>query len=313
MTEPTTLTATLWRDSRAILAESLWWDADVVPGGALRWCDITSGTLHTSPLEGAPDGSDDRVVRVPPPLASFAPVRRGGFVAGLDDRIVLLDEAGGIPRTVASVEHAHEGMRLNEGKCDPFGAFVVGSMDPSGSTGAIYRVTGDGRCTVLVEGVGTSNGFEWDDAGRFIWTDTSASAVYRADYRLGEDGTVELGESEQIFGGLASDGLTRDADGGWWNGIYGEGRVVRWTPGTDATTPDRVDTEIRVDAPNVTSVAFGGPDLRTLFIATARENLEESELEQAPASGGIFAIDLDAAGLPPHSFDDSLVIATPRA
>lgn len=304
--------AALWRDAKAFLAESLWFDADEGDAGAMRWCDIDAGVLHTSPLDGAADGSDDRLVPLPAPLASFHPVRGGtGMVAALGDRVVLVDEAGGIPRTVARIEHAHDGMRLNEGKCDPFGAFVVGSVDQDDTAdAAIYRVTGDGRVEVLVEGIGTSNGFEWDGDGRTFWyTDTDVPAVYRAEYRPAGDTTATgpaVANATVVFDAGPSDGLTRDRDGGFWGALYGEGRVVRWTG------EGVIDTEVRVPVPNVTSVAFGGPGLSTLYIATARENLDESQLRQFPESGGIFAVELgDAgvAGLPPHDFDDRAIHA----
>jgi sugar lactone lactonase YvrE len=279
------------RDARAILVESLWWD----PAGDVMWNDITAGTLHRSPWTGAADGSDDTVLELPPPLASFQPADDGGFVAALGDRIVLVDAAGRITRELAQVAHTHDGMRLNEGKCDPAGRFVVGSMDltEGDPDAAVYSIDGAGRLRTLVGGFGTTNGFEWTDGGRtMILTDTATTTVFRAPYS--EDG--ELGELEPWIHGEMSDGLTLDADGYAWNGIYGAGKVIRWAP--DGSK----DLEVEVPAPNVTSVAFAGPDLRTLVIGTARENMTEEQLAEHPLSGGVFAIDTAVAGRPVEVF-----------
>ncbi|WP_290803956.1 SMP-30/gluconolactonase/LRE family protein [Herbiconiux sp.] len=282
----------LWRDAGAILVESLWWDA---ARRAMRWTDISTGELHTSPIDGAPDGSDDEVLRLPPPLASFQPNRTGGLVVALGDRVVVVDERGTITRTVAEIDHRHGELRLNEGKCDPFGAFVVGSMNLRDETpdGALYRVHADGRLETLLGGLSVANGFEWsDDGATFYFTDTTVKTVYRAPYSA--DGP--LGEPVALLTGLPSDGLARDRDGGFWSGLYGEGAVVRRTAAGAVT--DRID----LPAPNITSVAFGGDDLATLFVGSAREQLAEGELATHPSSGGIFALDTGRHGHPVNSF-----------
>ncbi len=285
-------TVGLWRDSRAILVESLWWDAG---RRAMRWTDISTGTLHTSPREGAADGSDDESVLLPPPLASFQPAADGGFVAALGDRVVLLDAEGVLRETIADIPHRHPELRLNEGKCDPFGSFVVGSMDlrDESPDGALYRVHPDGRLETLLGGISVANGFEWSDDGRtFYFTDTPVKTVYSCSY----DGTGPLGEPQPMLTGLPSDGLARDRDGGFWSGLYGEGAVVRRL--ADGTVTDRIE----LPAPNITSVAFGGDDLGTLFVGSAREHLEEHELEAHPHSGGVFTIDTATHGYPVHRF-----------
>ncbi len=283
----------LWRYSGAILVESLWWDAARC---AMRWTDISTGELHTSPLHGAADGSDDEVVRLPPPLASFQPLKSGdGVVAALGDRVVIGDDHGSVILTVAEVPHRHAELRLNEGKCDPFGAFVVGSMNlrDESPDGALYRVTPDGRCETLLGGLSVANGFEWsDDGALFYFTDTTVQTVYCAPYSV--DGP--LGEPVALLTGLPSDGLARDRDGGFWSGLYGEGAVVRRL--ADGTVTDRIE----LPAPNITSVAFGGDDLATLFVGSAREQLAEEQLVSHPTSGGIFALDTGRHGFPVNPF-----------
>lgn len=288
MTEPTT-----FRRSHAVLVESPYWDAGL---GALVWVDITAGTLHISPFDGSIDGSDDTVVTLPPPVSSVQPRIGGGFVvAGDRDRVLLLDASGAVERELATLPLRHEGLRVNEGKVDPSGRFVIGGMVVVGDdpVAEFHRVTADGAVETLVSGFGTANGLEWSEDGSTVYlTDTNVSTVFRADYPA----SGPLGELVPHLVGRPSDGLVRDADGFFWNGLYGEGVVVRWTP--DGT----VDRTIEVPAPNVTGVTLGGPDLRTLFVGTARENLTEEDLEGSPGSGDLFSVRVDVPGVPVHAF-----------
>ena len=284
----------IFRDAKAILAESIVWD----PAGFVLWCDITSGLLYRCPI----DGLDDTVIELPPPLASFAQVAersedaatRSGYVASLGDRIVLADAVGGI-RNLARIEHAHAGLRLNEGKCDPYGRWITGSMNLTTGEpdGALYSVTADGRVRVLRGGFGVANGFEWSlDDTEMFFTDTAVKTIYRAPYSE----TGELGNVKVFHCGEPHDGLTIDAEGFLWGGIYGGGRVVRYTPeGIE-------DVTVELPAPNITSVAFGGPGMSTLFVGSARENLTEEQLEAHPLSGAIFAIDTATNGRPARHF-----------
>ncbi|MCT9821405.1 SMP-30/gluconolactonase/LRE family protein [Microbacterium sp. W1N] len=283
----------LFRQLPSILVESIFWDARTAE---VAWLDITAGTFHRARLDGAVDGSDDRVVRLPPPASAVQPARGGGFVAALKDRVVLLDADGALVREVARTPHAHGGIRNNEGKVDPFGRFVVGAMHVTGDApdAALYAIDVDGGVEVLRGGFGVANGFEWSPAGDVMYvTDTSTSTVYRGAYR---DGPEPLGDLEPFLTGLNSDGLARGSGGEFWNGVYGGGEVVRWN--ADGTLAERHP----LPAPQVTSVAFGGPDLATLFVGTARENLTEAQLADHPLSGSIFVLDVDAVGAPPHVF-----------
>ncbi|KQQ08358.1 MULTISPECIES: SMP-30/gluconolactonase/LRE family protein [unclassified Rathayibacter] len=285
------LTARLFRDTRAILVESPFW-----LDGRLLWCDISTGTIHASAIDGAVDGSDDLVVAVEAPLGSFQPARGGGFVAALGDRIVLLDDAFAIERELAPIEHLHAGLRMNEGKCDPSGRFVAGSMNltTEEQDGALYRIDASGRLETLLGGFGVANGFEWsDDGATFYFTDTSVSTVFRCSY--GD----ELGEPEPFLVGRSFDGLALDVDGCFWTGANGESAVLRWSPEGELLD------EIAIPAPNVTGLGFGGADLSTLFVGTAREKLEEQQLVDSPLSGGVFAIDTPTRGRPVEVFGAS--------
>jgi len=295
------VTADLFRDTRAILVESIFWDART---DEVVWVDITAGALHRSPWDGAVDGSDDRVIALPPPVSAVQPAAGGGYVAALKDRVVLLGSDGHLARELARIEHRHAGIRLNEGKVDPFGRFVVGAMDATeGDPDAgVYAVSPEGELTTLLGGFATANGFEWSADGSTMYvTDTATRTVYRASY--GPSG--DLGELEPLLTGRTSDGLARTADGDLVNGIYGDGEVVRW--GADGSVRDTYPLPV----PNITSVAFAGPGLDVLLVGSARENLTEDELSRHPHSGGIFRLDIDARGLPAHTFGLATAPATP--
>ncbi|KTR85749.1 hypothetical protein NS354_07975 [Leucobacter chromiiresistens] len=286
----------LFRSTPGILVESIWWDARTEE---VVWVDIVAGLLHRGRLDGAADGSEDRVVHLPPPLSAVQPAEvpgaAGGYVAALEDSVVLLDASGAIVDEVARLRHRRAGMRLNEGKVDPYGRFVVGGLSVIGDTpdADLWSVTPDGETTVLRGGFGITNGMEWSDDGRTMYvTDTSTSTVYRGEY--GPEGL--LGELEPFVSGRASDGLALAADGTFWNGLYGESAVARWS-GAGALLE-----EIAVPVPNVTSVAFAGPELDRVLVGTARENLTEEQLREAPESGAIYVCDGGVRGRPVHTF-----------
>lgn len=283
----------VFRELSSILVESIFWDARYE---RMLWVDITAGTVHRARLDGAVDGSDDEVVRLPPPVSSIQPAAGGGYITALRDEVVTLGADLRATGTLARTPHRHAGIRNNEGKVDPFGRFVLGAMNVT--TGAadagLFVIDPDGGVEVIRGGFGVANGFEWSDDGRTMYvTDTSTSTVYRGSYR---PGAAPLGELEPALVGEASDGLALDRTGAFWNGVYTSGELVRW--GDDDAVTARVD----LPAVHVTSVAFGGPHLDTLFIGTARENATEAQLRDAPLSGSIFALDAPATGRAVHTF-----------
>jgi sugar lactone lactonase YvrE len=282
----------VFRSVASTLVESIFWDART---DELAWVDIAAGTFHRARLDGAVDGSDDRVVSLPAPVSAVQPAHDGGYVASLQDSIVELDADGRIRGTVARVRHAHAATRFNEGKVDPFGRFVVGSMDGGGNPdAAVYAFTADGQTRELHRGFTITNGMEWSDAGDVMYvTDTTTETVYRAPYAAD---SARLAGLEPFLVGRKSDGIARDTAGCFWNAVYGAGEVVRWLP--DGTAGSAVP----IPAPNVTSVGFGGRDLRTLFVGTARENMSDEQLAAAPLSGALFAVRGTGQGRPVHTF-----------
>jgi sugar lactone lactonase YvrE len=267
----------------------------------MLWCDISAGLIHRSPLSGALDGSDDEVLSLPAPVCSFHSARLPsgeGLVVSLGDRVVTTDSHGGDLTELARIDHANPGLRLNEGKVDPQGRWVTGSMDLSGEPdGAFYSITPDGGVRTLLGGIGTANGIDWSsDGARIFFTDTGVGTVYAADYTT--DGDIE--NPQPLLVGGPHDGLAIDEEGCLWGALYGEGRVVRYSGEGDELE------SVEINAPNVTSVAFGGPTRSTLYVCTARENLTEEQLVEHPLSGSVFAIETLTHGREPYVFGSTV-------
>lgn len=286
------------RSDATILGESLVADDDDGVH-AMLWCDITRGLLHRSPVDGATDGSDDTTIAVPAPLCSFHPScidGHSGFVMSLKDQVVLTSRDGTIQRELAHISHDKPDTRMNEGKADPVGRWISGSMDMDEEpTAKFYSVTATGDLRVVIDGLHVSNGLEFSDDGATIYyTDTPAATIYSADYSA--DGQVS--NAEVFINDGPHDGLTLDVDGGFWTALYGDGRVIHYN--SEGVRQFHVD----LPAPNLTSVAFGGANMSTLYVCSARENLSDEQLAAHPLSGSVFAIETDTSGRPARVFGD---------
>ena len=137
------------------------------------------------------------------------------------------------------------------------------------------------------------NGLAFSPDDRFMyWSDSRQGRVFAFDYDI-ETGSAWNRrlwlETDDSMG--RPDGAAVDADGCYWSARFRGSRVIRFTP------DGRIDREVQLPVSQVTMCAFGGSDLKTLFITTAAEHLEAPE----PLAGGIFALDAGVAGLPePH-------------
>jgi sugar lactone lactonase YvrE len=302
------LTADVAVPSQCYLAEGPVWDQRAA---LLRWVDINPGHVHAfDPAAGAhtrfaaagADGPavprDDAV-----PVGAIGLTASGGFVLALVDGFAFGDAepgpAGRYPLTrIDGFRVDASAVRFNDGKPSPWGDFWAGTMPwkEDGPRCALYRLTPEGRVTELFGGVGLSNGLDWSvDRGSFYYADSRSGGV---DVFATDPDTGALGERRRFVSVDAGipDGLTLDADGCLWLAVFGTGEVRRYTPDGD------LDTVIRVPVDQPTSMAFGGDDLATLYITTAREALTPAEVAAQPHAGDIFACAPGATGRPPNRF-----------
>ena len=184
--------------------------------------------------------------------------------------------------------------RLNDGKCDPAGRFLVGSMALDDRTGeeVLLSIGHTGSITVLDGDLTLSNGLGWSpDATVLYSTDTIPGVIWSRAYDV-DTGTVGPRREFLHITDGSPDGLCLDTDGNLWIAIWGAGEVRCYSP-----TATHLAT-VAVAAPNTSSVAFVGPGLDTLLITTASEQLSEPQSAEYPDSGRLFTCGVGATGLP---------------
>lgn len=287
------MTARLALDCRDIVGESLIW---VAAEQVLYWVDIVGSRIH----RWAPECGTHEVWPTPELPTSIGPRKDGGFVVGLRQRICLW-RPGGPFETFAVPEPDLPGNRLNEGVVTPDGSFWVGTMAEniapdggpqpmSGNSGALYRIGPDASVTQLTERhFGITNTMIWTDDGRFITADTLANRFYA--YDLTESGTRLANRHVlplQLDRGLP-DGSTRDTAGTIYNARVAGGGAIA------IITSDGTATYLDLPCTSPTSCTFGGRDLQTLYITSARFGMTEDQLIEKPHEGGLFAVDVPAA------------------
>ena len=269
-----------------VLGESPLWDPN---RQTLFWIDIDLGLLY----EYDPKNSKLKVHEIGQKLGCIALTETDHLLLATEFGFSFYRTGDAPPTNLLNVIPQGVGSMFNDGKVSPDGEFWVGSKGPRG-TSKLYCLSQDLSCSVVLENISISNGIGWSLDGRFFFhTDSLDHNIYR--YTLqGKNLT-----NREVFYTPAEgtpDGLTIDADGNLWVAIWDGGRVVKLSP------EGKELAQILLPVSRPTSVAFGGADLRTLYITSASVDLSENEKGAQPFAGALFSIQTQVMGLPSQRF-----------
>jgi sugar lactone lactonase YvrE len=284
-------------DAKASLGESPLWS---VGEQALYWVDIKGQALHRY------DPANGQTIQFPVPeqIGCIGFAHSGGFIAGMRSGLWLLDGQGQVRKKLADNPEDWTTSRFNDGRCDRAGRFWVGTIDEpkAGRNAHLYRFDHRG-IQAMGSDLTTSNGLAFSPNDQWLYhSDTPTFTIYRYAFDR-EAGTLGPREPWVRIPSTSTDrarpdGAAVDCQGRYWTALYEGGRVQCYSPEAELLA------EYCLPARCPTMVAFGGPDLKTLFVTTARSGRSERELAELPLSGGLFAMAVDIPGLPESDFSD---------
>jgi L-arabinonolactonase len=284
----------------ATLGECAQWHA-----GRWWWTDIESSVLH-SWTDGE---AQAQTVKLPARLGAFAHTRSGRVLMGLAKRLALADLDGSTAhlQPLVPVDAAEARTRINDGRTDRRGFFVFGTMNEVAeerrAIGSFYQYSmqhGLRRLALPAAAIANSICFSLD-GNTMYFCDTVTRVIQQCDYDAETAQVTNIRPFAVVDTPHAwPDGSVIDAEGCLWNAQWGGSQVVQYA--SDGTQM-RV---VRVPVKHTSCPAFGGDDLRTLMVTTARQELSREELAAKPLSGSLFTLTLsDARGLPSVLFDDA--------
>ena len=260
----------------------------------LVWVDISNRLIHRwDPVTGASTS-----VSTDADVGAVVLCRDGGMMAAVECDLWKVS-ATGEWTLLASVE-PKPGVRFNDCRADPRGRLWAGTLhrDREPGQAALYRLEPGGELELVLPERTISNGIGWSPDGEtmyYIDSTTWSVVSYAYDLDSGELGPqtafVEIDPADGL-----PDGLMVDAEGGVWVCLFGGAKVRRYQP--DGV----LDQQIALPLTNPTCPAFGGPDLRTMYITTARHRLSAEQLEREPNAGTLLQLDVGVGGLAAHRF-----------
>jgi sugar lactone lactonase YvrE len=287
-------------DARNGVGEGPFWDA---AEQALWWVDITGKAV----LRWVPTTGERRQWAMLDFPSAIVLRRSGGALVALRDGLYFLDPATGALEPFCRPDADRPNNRSNEAKCGPTGDFWLGTMnnnlhadgsprEMTGKTGGLYRVLPDGSFTREVDQVGLANTLAWTDDSRTLLfadtlTDVISAFAIQGDGRLG---ARRVFSDEKLPGHC--DGSAIDSQDYLWNARFAGSCLIRFAP------DGRVDRKLDLPVTNPTCCCFGGPNLKTLYVTSARFGLSPEQLNRNPAEGAVLALTVDVSGTPSVRF-----------
>ncbi|MFM7330283.1 MAG: SMP-30/gluconolactonase/LRE family protein [Brachymonas sp.] len=293
----------------SVLGESPFWHPDEQ---MLYWADIAGCKLHrlnafTGDVETWP---------MPSEPGCFAPAQSGGFIIALRDRVVRAPAWGGELRTLAMLDHDAATTRSNDGKCDASGRFWVGTMfEPRTSRDArLWTFTAKEGMQFKQGSAIVANCLAFSpDAKTVYWADTPQHKIWAWDFNVATGGMTHQRVFKQFapkpegwrsgqpanggYGGRP-DGAAVDVQGNLWVAMFEGKRVVQLSPSGEELQ------SIEAPVTTCTMPAFGGDDMQTLYLTSARHGRSEEETAREPQMGCVFSMRVNVAGMPVNFYLD---------
>lgn len=274
--------------------------ADLILGEGARWhagwqkflfIDIKGKLICTcNPVNGKIESK--KIEEMP---GMLAPAEQDQLLVAVQDKLVLMDFETGKMQALAKFKEAAQN-RSNDGACDASGRLWVGTMHVNAEHGAgnLYCYH-QNQLVKKIRGTSVSNGICWSpDHKTMYYIDSFLYHIKAFDYDLATGSISNERIVVQITApNTLADGMCIDTEGMLWVAMWGGSCVNRYNPLTGACIG-----KIEVNAPHVTSCAFGGREMNQMLITTAKDGLSADELKLYPHSGSLFTVKLNVAGFP---------------
>lgn len=271
------------------LGESILWHPQEE---ALYWIDCYGPFVHRQRyLDGI---VETWKLEVGETIGSLVFVDGQGLLVAMDHGLYFFDPGTGSTRFFADPKNGSRDLIYNDAKVDRAGRYWVGTLnlDETKAIGSFYRVDPNGLAAMTDDGFAICNGPTFSPDNRSLYfSDSSERRILR--YDLDDGGRVSNRRTFYTFSindGLP-DGLTVDSAGNVWCALYGGGKVVCIDP------TGLLKQSLPLPAPYATSLCFGGPGLRTLFVTTGWNTPEEAAADPNDMGGHVFMQDVEVAGL----------------
>jgi len=237
--------------------------------------------------------------------ACIAPLLGGGLLLAMRDGLWRFDLATGTRHPVARPPYDPAAQRFNDGKADAQGRFWVGTIDDRREPSAALFCLDGGGLRRMADGIAASNGLAFSPDGRtLLWADTKGHRIQAFDLDA-SDGSLSrqrlfaqfpLRDAAAPLAGYGGrpDGAAMDSEGAYWVAMFEGQRLLRLAP--DGSQLAELPLPVRCP----TMPCFGGPDLKTLYITTARDKRPADELAAQPLAGCVLQCRVPVAGLPAH-------------
>lgn len=281
---------------RTTLGEGPLWAGD-----SLYYVDIQQGRIHRHNFAS---GAHE-VIQTVGPVGFVVLDEENNVLAGLEDGGVFRLAFGSTDKErIAKPCRDNPQNRANDGKCDRSGRLWCGTMnrdDKAPNSGSLGRFDGGARLTEVLYPVHISNGIAWSPDNTRMYYGESTDKLWLFDY----DPKTGAATHRRVWVELphdsgVPDGMTIDSEGLVYVAKWGGSRVEVYRD--EQGTGRLVETIPVPTALQVSSVAFGGSDYKTLFITTAAVDLSPDEFARYPDSGRIFSLHRSIAGIPETPF-----------